>query len=160
MKGIYRDGYYGGSIELRDVFNRRCVKCGRGHFVQAKTMGIRTGVVFWNLVFSLMFTCVKGTTHCSNFGVFSNALLQCVCVLGHDCARACVHACVRAQARSQKRECSRRAQMRVQPLFWVEFFFSFLFFFLKKGAVWRFLRSMRALTEEFNRDSCGSLRFF
>uniref|UniRef100_A0A3Q2Q9C4 CUB and Sushi multiple domains 3 n=1 Tax=Fundulus heteroclitus TaxID=8078 RepID=A0A3Q2Q9C4_FUNHE len=63
MKGIYRDGYYGGSIELRDVFNRRCVKCGRGHFVQAKTMGIRTGIVFWNLVFSLMFTCVKGFIH-------------------------------------------------------------------------------------------------
>ncbi|XP_027868692.1 CUB and sushi domain-containing protein 3-like isoform X5 [Xiphophorus couchianus] len=63
MKGIYRDGYYGGSIELRDVFNRRCVKCGRGHFVHAKTMGIRTGVVFWNLVFSLMFTCVKGFIH-------------------------------------------------------------------------------------------------
>lgn len=160
MKGIYRDGYYGGSIELRDVFNRICVKCGRGHFVHAKTMGIRTGVVFWNLVFSLMFTCVKGTSHCSNFGVFSSALLQCVCVRGHGRARASARVCmsVCAQARSQKRECSRRAQMRLQPLFWVEFFF-FFFFFLK-GAVWRFLRSMRALTEAFKRDSCCSLRFF
>uniref|UniRef100_A0A3B3YG34 Uncharacterized protein n=1 Tax=Poecilia mexicana TaxID=48701 RepID=A0A3B3YG34_9TELE len=93
MKGIYRDGYYGGSIELRDVFNRRCVKCCRGHFVQAKTMGIRTGIVFWNLVFSLMFTCVKGTSHCSNFGVFSNALLRCVCVRGHVRARAYQFTC-------------------------------------------------------------------
>uniref|UniRef100_A0A1A7ZIC4 CUB and Sushi multiple domains 3 n=3 Tax=Nothobranchius furzeri TaxID=105023 RepID=A0A1A7ZIC4_NOTFU len=63
MKGIYRDGSYDGSIELRDVFNRRCVKCGRRDFVQAKTMRIRTGVVFWNLIFSLMFTCVKGFIH-------------------------------------------------------------------------------------------------
>ncbi|XP_031134127.1 CUB and sushi domain-containing protein 3-like isoform X1 [Sander lucioperca] len=63
MKGIYRDGYYDGSIELRNVFNRRCIKCGRGDFVQAKTMRIRTGIVFWNLIFSLMFTCVKGFIH-------------------------------------------------------------------------------------------------
>lgn len=60
MKGIYRDGYYDGSIGLRDVFNRRCVKCGSGDLVQAKMRRIRTGIVFWNLIFSLMFTCVKG----------------------------------------------------------------------------------------------------
>ncbi|AWO96936.1 putative CUB and sushi domain-containing protein 3-like [Scophthalmus maximus] len=63
MKGIYRDGYYDGSIGLRDVFNRRCVKCGRGDFVHGRTMRIGTGIVFWNLVFSLMFTCVKGFIH-------------------------------------------------------------------------------------------------
>lgn len=65
MKGIYRDGYYEGSVELRDIFNRRCVKCG-GDFVQSKTMRIRKGIVIWNLIFSLMFTCVTGTSHCSN----------------------------------------------------------------------------------------------
>uniref|UniRef100_A0A3Q2DDS8 Uncharacterized protein n=1 Tax=Cyprinodon variegatus TaxID=28743 RepID=A0A3Q2DDS8_CYPVA len=81
MKGIYRDGYYGGPIELRDVFNRRCVKCGRGHFVQAKTMGIRTGIVFWNLVFSLMFTCVKGTSHFGN----SDAIFSiCIIIIIHS----------------------------------------------------------------------------
>ncbi|KAM8868852.1 CUB and sushi domain-containing protein 3-like isoform 1-T1 [Spinachia spinachia] len=63
MKGNYRDGFYDGSIELRDVFNRRCVKCDYGDFVQGKTMRIRTGIVFWNLIFSLMFTCVKGFIH-------------------------------------------------------------------------------------------------
>lgn len=62
MKEIYRHGYYDGSIELRDVFfNRRCVKCGRGDFGHARRMRIRKGIVFWNLVFSLMFTCVTGT---------------------------------------------------------------------------------------------------
>lgn len=88
MKGIYRDGYYDGSIELRDVFNRRCVKCGRRDFVQAKTMRIRTGIVFWNLVFSLMFTCVKGTSHCRNSLHFRMRWCASVCV----CARMC--ACV------------------------------------------------------------------
>ena len=97
MKGIYRDGYYDGSIELRDVFNRRCVKCGRGDFVQAKTMRIRTGIVFWNLIFSLMFTCVKGTSHCSNSLLFSDALGVPVCVCVCVCVCACVRACMRAR---------------------------------------------------------------
>lgn len=63
MKGIYRDGYYDGSIEPRDVFSRRCVKCGRGDFGHSRRMRIR--IVVWNLVFSLMFTCVTGTSLCS-----------------------------------------------------------------------------------------------
>lgn len=63
MKRTHTDGYYEGSIEPRDVFNRRCVKCGRGDFVQGNAMRIRTGVVFWNLLFSLMVTCVKGTSN-------------------------------------------------------------------------------------------------
>uniref|UniRef100_A0A3Q2W1N7 Uncharacterized protein n=1 Tax=Haplochromis burtoni TaxID=8153 RepID=A0A3Q2W1N7_HAPBU len=89
MKGIYRDGYYDGSIELRDVFNRRCVKCGRRDFVQAKTMRIRTGIVFWNLVFSLMFTCVKGTSHCRNSLHFRMRLVCLgVCLRAHVCVRA------------------------------------------------------------------------
>ena len=71
MKGIYRgDGYYDGSMELSASggvhFNRRrCVRCGGGRgedFVQSNRtrMRIRTGIVFWNLMFSMMFTCVKG----------------------------------------------------------------------------------------------------
>uniref|UniRef100_A0A673CP47 Transmembrane protein n=1 Tax=Sphaeramia orbicularis TaxID=375764 RepID=A0A673CP47_9TELE len=84
MKGIYRDGYYDGSIELRNVFNRRCVKCGRGDLVQSRTMRIRTGIVFWNLIFSLMLTCVKGTKHCSNSVDFLMRLvfaLHCMLIL-------------------------------------------------------------------------------
>lgn len=76
MKGIYRDGYYDGSIEPRDVFSRRCVKCGRGDFGRSRSMRIR--IVVWNLVFSLMFTCVTGTSLCS---VSPNFLKRvCVCV--------------------------------------------------------------------------------
>nr|XP_020452269.1 CUB and sushi domain-containing protein 3-like isoform X4 [Monopterus albus] len=63
MREVDRDGYYDGSIELRDIFNRRCIKCGQGDFVQARTMRIKTGLVFWNLIFSLMLTCVKGFIH-------------------------------------------------------------------------------------------------
>lgn len=71
MKGIYRHGYYDGSIGLRDVFfNRRCVKCGRGDFGHARRMWIRKGIVFWNLVFSLMFTCVTGTSLCSKAKIY------------------------------------------------------------------------------------------
>lgn len=98
MKGIYRDGYYGGPIELRDVFNRRCVKCGRGHFVQAKTMGIRTGIVFWNLVFSLMFTCVKGTSHCSILCIFLVRFICAYCVRGHACVKECACAGEKSKA--------------------------------------------------------------
>lgn len=84
MKGIYRDGYYDGSIESRDVFSRRCVTCGRGDFAQSRRMRIRKGIVIWNLVFSLMFTCVTGTSLCGD----SPNFLTC--------------ACARARARNQK----------------------------------------------------------
>uniref|UniRef100_A0A3Q2YTB4 CUB and Sushi multiple domains 3 n=1 Tax=Hippocampus comes TaxID=109280 RepID=A0A3Q2YTB4_HIPCM len=40
--------------------SRRCVKCGRA---ETTKMRIRTGIVFWNLLFCLMFTCVKGFIH-------------------------------------------------------------------------------------------------
>lgn len=95
MKGIYRYGYYDGSIELRDAFNRRCVKCGRGDFAHAKRMRIRKGIVFWNLVFSLMFTCVTGTSLCSKFSL-SLCLCVCVCFFPRDaCSRLCACACER-----------------------------------------------------------------
>lgn len=86
MKGIYRYGYYDGSIELLDIFNRRCVRCGRGDFVQAKRMRIRKGLVFWHLIFSLMFTCVTGTSHCSNSLYFFMRAPVCLSV------RVCVRA--------------------------------------------------------------------
>ncbi|KAM6968265.1 CUB and sushi domain-containing protein 3-like [Aplochiton taeniatus] len=63
MRGIDSDGYYAGSIALSDIYNRRCVKCGRTDFAQPKTMRIRAGIIFWNLIFSMMFTCVKGFIH-------------------------------------------------------------------------------------------------
>uniref|UniRef100_A0A674AM04 Uncharacterized protein n=1 Tax=Salmo trutta TaxID=8032 RepID=A0A674AM04_SALTR len=62
MKTVHRDGYYAGSIELSDMINRRCVKCFRADLVQSRTMRIRTGIIFWNLIFSMMFSCVKGTS--------------------------------------------------------------------------------------------------
>lgn len=62
MKTVHRDGYYAGSIELSDMINRRCVKCCRADLVQSRTMRIRTGIIFWNLIFSMMFSCVKGTS--------------------------------------------------------------------------------------------------
>uniref|UniRef100_A0A8C7K7R3 Uncharacterized protein n=1 Tax=Oncorhynchus kisutch TaxID=8019 RepID=A0A8C7K7R3_ONCKI len=62
MKTVHRDGYYAGSIELSDMINRRNVKCCRTDLVQSRTMRIRTGIIFWNLMFSMMFSCVKGTS--------------------------------------------------------------------------------------------------
>lgn len=87
MKGIYRYGYYDGSIELLDIFNRRCVRCGRGDFVQAKRMRIRKGLVFWHLIFSLMFTCVTGTSHCSNSLYFVVRAPVCLSVRVCVCAK-------------------------------------------------------------------------
>uniref|UniRef100_A0A8C6V159 Uncharacterized protein n=1 Tax=Neogobius melanostomus TaxID=47308 RepID=A0A8C6V159_9GOBI len=86
MKGIYKDGYYEGSIELRDVFNRRCVKCGRGDFAQGRAMRIRASVVFWNVVFSLMFTCPL---------LFSEPSLNTACALNrvfYTCTLQIIHA--------------------------------------------------------------------
>uniref|UniRef100_A0A8C8J263 Uncharacterized protein n=1 Tax=Oncorhynchus tshawytscha TaxID=74940 RepID=A0A8C8J263_ONCTS len=62
MKTVHRDGYYAGSIELSDMINRRNVKCCRTDLVPSRTMRIRTGIIFWNLMFSMMFSCVKGTS--------------------------------------------------------------------------------------------------
>lgn len=113
MRGIDRDGYYDGSIELRDIFNRRCVKCGRGDFAPAKTMRIRTGIVFWNLIFSLMFTCVRGTSHCSNSQCFLMRLVcPCVCVR----VRACVCACQKSKALTLQ-TCAKQAT----TVYWTEF---------------------------------------
>lgn len=66
------------------------MKCGRGDFAHSRRMRIR--IVVWNLVFSLMFTCVTGTSLCS----VSPNFLKRLCV----CVRARVYVCVRA--RNQK----------------------------------------------------------
>lgn len=93
MKEIYRHGYYDGSIQLRDVFfNRRCVKCGRGDFGHARRMRIRKGIVFWNLVFSLMFTCVTGTSLCVKPEKY--ACLIIFSILPSTCACLCLPLCV------------------------------------------------------------------
>lgn len=136
MKGIYRDGYYDGSIELRDIFNRRCVKCGRGDFVQTKTMRIRKGVVFWNLIFSLMFTCVTGTSHCSDSLYYLMRVPVCVCV------SVCVRACEKSKALTLQ-TCAKWAP----TIYWM-------------GRISPACRSMQALTGSLNRYSCGSLSFF
>ncbi|KAM9805518.1 CUB and sushi domain-containing protein 3-like isoform 5-T5 [Syngnathus typhle] len=45
-----------GLMELHDMSSRRCVQCGR-------STAMWTGVVFWNIFFCLLFTCVKGLVH-------------------------------------------------------------------------------------------------
>lgn len=60
------------------------MKCGRGDFAHSRRMRIR--IVVWNLVFSLMFTCVTGTSLCS---VSPNFLKR-------------SRVCARARARNQK----------------------------------------------------------
>ncbi|XP_077382387.1 CUB and sushi domain-containing protein 3-like isoform X4 [Festucalex cinctus] len=60
MTRIYREECYNGCMEVRNVSSQRCVKCGRAETI---TMRIRSGIVFWNLMFCLMFTCVKGFIH-------------------------------------------------------------------------------------------------
>ncbi|XP_067093259.1 CUB and sushi domain-containing protein 3-like [Osmerus mordax] len=63
MKGTYSGGYYAGFIDLKGIVNRRCVRCDRTDLDQAKTMRIINGILFWNLIFSMMFTCVRGFIH-------------------------------------------------------------------------------------------------
>lgn len=62
------------------------MKCGRGDFAQSRRTRIR--IVVWNLVFSLMFTCVTGTSLCS---VSPNFLTR-LCVRAGARARMCVRA--------------------------------------------------------------------
>ncbi|XP_051920530.1 CUB and sushi domain-containing protein 3-like isoform X1 [Hippocampus zosterae] len=60
MTRIHGEECYEGSMEVQDVSSRRCVKCGRA---ETTKMRIRMGIVFWNLLFCLMFTCVEGFIH-------------------------------------------------------------------------------------------------
>ncbi|XP_058878367.1 CUB and sushi domain-containing protein 3 isoform X1 [Acipenser ruthenus] len=60
MKAIFKKELYAMESELLDIFKKGCVKCERMDFFRARKMGIKTGVIFWNLVFLLMITCVQG----------------------------------------------------------------------------------------------------
>ncbi|XP_034142652.1 CUB and sushi domain-containing protein 3 [Esox lucius] len=63
MKAVHRDGHDEESIELTDIINRQCVKCARADFVRSRTMRIRTGIIIWNIIFSMIFSCAKGFIH-------------------------------------------------------------------------------------------------
>lgn len=54
------EGYRIRSMDFLKLFKRGCIKCGPVDFFQAKKMRIKTGVIFWNLVFFMMVTCVRG----------------------------------------------------------------------------------------------------
>ncbi len=53
------EGHSVRSTIFLSVFKRGCIRCGPVDS-QAKKMGIKTGVTFWNLIFFMMVTCVRG----------------------------------------------------------------------------------------------------
>uniref|UniRef100_A0A8C2EC16 CUB and Sushi multiple domains 3 n=1 Tax=Cyprinus carpio TaxID=7962 RepID=A0A8C2EC16_CYPCA len=53
------EGHSVRSTGFLTVFKRGCIRCGPVDS-QAKKMGIKTGVTFWNLIFFMMVTCVRG----------------------------------------------------------------------------------------------------
>uniref|UniRef100_A0A6Q2X490 CUB and Sushi multiple domains 3a n=1 Tax=Esox lucius TaxID=8010 RepID=A0A6Q2X490_ESOLU len=52
--------YRNRSTDFLKLLKRGCIKCGPVDFFQAKKMRIKTGVIFWNLVFFMTVTCVRG----------------------------------------------------------------------------------------------------
>lgn len=60
MKGICRGEIRAKESKLADFWERGCTKCGRLDFILVKKMEIKSGFTFWNLVFLLMVSCVKG----------------------------------------------------------------------------------------------------
>lgn len=62
------------------VFKRGCIRCGPVDS-QAKKMGIKTGVIFWNLIFFMMVTCVRGKSRSYSEGFFFFSFL-CIYVCG------------------------------------------------------------------------------
>ncbi|XP_038827831.1 CUB and sushi domain-containing protein 3-like [Salvelinus namaycush] len=60
MKTDDIEGYRIRSTDFLKLFKRGCIRCGPVDFLQAKKMRIKTGVIFWNLVFFMMVTCVRG----------------------------------------------------------------------------------------------------
>ncbi|XP_064839021.1 CUB and sushi domain-containing protein 3-like isoform X1 [Oncorhynchus masou masou] len=54
------EGYRIRSMDFLKLFKRGCIRCGPEDFFQAKKMRIKTGVIFWNLVFFTMVTCARG----------------------------------------------------------------------------------------------------
>lgn len=60
MKGFCRGEIRAKESKLADFWERECTKCGRLDFILVKKMEIKSGFTFWNLVFLLMVSCVKG----------------------------------------------------------------------------------------------------
>uniref|UniRef100_A0A8B9Q2G9 Uncharacterized protein n=1 Tax=Apteryx owenii TaxID=8824 RepID=A0A8B9Q2G9_APTOW len=60
MKGICKGEIRAKESKLADFWERGCTKCGRLDFILVKKMEIKSGFTFWNLVFLLMVSCVKG----------------------------------------------------------------------------------------------------
>lgn len=60
MKGTRQGESRAKESNPREPGKRRCAKCGRLHFLLMKKMGIKSGFTFWNLVFLLTVSCVKG----------------------------------------------------------------------------------------------------
>ncbi|ERE50613.1 CUB and sushi domain-containing protein 3 [Cricetulus griseus] len=62
MKGSRKGENRAKESKPREPGTRRCAKCGRLDFILKKKMGIKSGFTFWNLVFLLTLSCVKGDT--------------------------------------------------------------------------------------------------
>nr|XP_036866713.1 CUB and sushi domain-containing protein 3-like [Manis javanica] len=60
MKGIRKRESRAKESKPREPGTRKCAKCGRLDFILMKKMGIKSGFTFWNLVFLLTVSCVKG----------------------------------------------------------------------------------------------------
>lgn len=60
MKGSRKGESRAKESKPREPGTRRCAKCGRLDFILKKKMGIKSGFTFWNLVFLLTLSCVKG----------------------------------------------------------------------------------------------------
>uniref|UniRef100_G1Q710 Uncharacterized protein n=1 Tax=Myotis lucifugus TaxID=59463 RepID=G1Q710_MYOLU len=60
MKGIRKGESRAKESNPLEPGKRRCAKCGRLDFILMKKMGIKSGFTFWNLVFLLTVSCVKG----------------------------------------------------------------------------------------------------
>ncbi|XP_061076047.1 LOW QUALITY PROTEIN: CUB and sushi domain-containing protein 3-like [Conger conger] len=60
MKAINKEGYFARSAELKDIFNKGCINRATADFFQDRKMRLKTGVVFWNLIFFMTFSCVQG----------------------------------------------------------------------------------------------------
>uniref|UniRef100_A0A672KJQ9 Uncharacterized protein n=1 Tax=Sinocyclocheilus grahami TaxID=75366 RepID=A0A672KJQ9_SINGR len=69
------EGHSVRSTGFLTVFKRGCIRCGPVDS-RAKKMGIKTGVTFWNLIFFMMVTCVRGKLSVSKS--YSEVLHQCV----------------------------------------------------------------------------------
>ncbi|XP_034615478.1 CUB and sushi domain-containing protein 3 [Trachemys scripta elegans] len=60
MKGICKGEIRAKESKIADFWDRGCTKCGRLDFMLLKTMGIKSGFTFWNLVFLLLVSYVQG----------------------------------------------------------------------------------------------------